>query len=157
MAIAFIGLGSNLGDRQRNLNTALERLGRLASTRILRSSGWIETAPAGGPTQGMFLNGVARIETRLAPQRLLGSLQEIEQTLGRPKIHPPLSPRAIDLDLLTYDQMILQEPDLVLPHPKMQERIFVLAPLSEIAPDWTHPTLKKSAAELLELLVHANR
>ena len=157
MAIAFIGLGSNLGDRQRNLTTALERLGGLASTKLLQSSGWMETTPAGGPAQGMFLNGVARIETELAPQRLLSALQEIEQILGRPKIHPPLSPRVIDLDLLTYDQRILQEPDLILPHPRMHERIFVLSPLSEIAPDWSHPALKKSAAELLEILVHANR
>ena len=157
MAIAFIGLGSNLGDRQKNLTTALERLSRLGSTKIVQSSGWMEAAPAGGPPQGMFLNGVAQIETRLAPQRLLGTLQEIEQNLGRPKAHPPLSARIIDLDLLSYDQRILQEPDLILPHPRMQERIFVLAPLSEIAPDWTHPVLKKSAAELLEILVHGNR
>lgn len=110
----------------------------------------------GGPPQGMYLNGAVEIQTALEPETLLLRLQEIEQLLGRPKRHARWGPRVIDLDLLTYDDKIVQGPDLILPHPHLHTRPFVLAPLAEIAPDWIHPVLNQSAKELLEALVHAN-
>ena len=152
MAVAHIGLGSNLGDREAYLRWAVERLERLPESRLLRTSRWIETVPVGGPVQGMFLNGVAQIETELQPRRLLEHLQEIEQTLGRPAGHARWGPRVIDLDLLSYDDRILEGPDLILPHPRLHERSFVLLPLAEIAPDWKHPRTGKTARELLQTL-----
>ncbi len=157
MARAFVGLGSNLGDRLAHLRSALEQMGAVPGVRVLRVSRWIETAPVGGPPQGTFLNGAAELETELPPERVLEHLLRIEQKLGRPDPHPPLEPRAIDLDLLAYDDRLLETPRLTLPHPRMQERAFVLAPLAQIAPDWRHPRLKKTARELLEHLSVAGR
>ncbi len=150
MATAFIGLGSNLGDRETYLTWALERLGSLPETRLIQASRWIETDPVGGPPQGGFLNGVAEIETGLQPRPLLDFLQQIEQALGRPPERIRWGPRVIDLDLLAYDDLRLQDPELTLPHPRMHARHFVLIPLAEIAPNWRHPELHKTAKELLE-------
>ncbi len=152
MAVAYIGLGSNLGDRKAYLGWGVERLGRLPGTQLVQTSRWIETVPVGGPPQGMFLNGAAQLETKLEPQQLLHQLQELEQTLGRPTAHSPWGPRVIDLDILSYDDLVLEEPGLILPHPRLHERSFVLIPLSEIAPDWKHPRLGKTAREMLQLL-----
>ncbi|MBI3332570.1 MAG: 2-amino-4-hydroxy-6-hydroxymethyldihydropteridine diphosphokinase [Candidatus Omnitrophica bacterium] len=143
MAIAFIGLGSNLGDRPRNLASAIDRLRRLPDTKVVQASGWIKTAPIGGPPQPVFLNGVVQLETGLSPRILFESLQQIERAMGRPHPHPRWGPRVIDLDLLAYGDLILEEPDLVIPHPRMHERPFVLIPLAEIAPAWIHPKLGK--------------
>jgi len=139
MAVAFIGLGSNLGDRAENLRLALEKIGKLPKTRVVKSSTFHETDPVGGPPQGKFLNGVARIETSLKPKDLLERLQLIEEELGRPRERVQWGPRVIDLDLLDYDGLTLNLPGLELPHPRLRKRPFVLIPLAEIAPEWRHP------------------
>ena len=139
MAVAFVALGSNLGRREENLRLAVEKLRALPGTQVVRVSCWIETDPVGGPPQGKFLNGAAELETRLVPRALLAELQKIERELGRPEPHEQWGPRVIDLDLLSYGDLVLDEPGLTLPHPRMQERPFVLIPLAEIAPGWRHP------------------
>ena len=149
MAIAFIGLGSNLGDRENNLNQAVQALATLPQTRVMQVSKWQETEPIGGPPQGKYLNGVVQLETLQNALTLLYDLQDIEHTLGRPKEHAHWGPRIIDLDLLSYDELILQTPALTVPHPRIQERRFVLASLAEIAPNWRHTTLGKTASQLL--------
>lgn len=150
MAVALIGLGSNLGDRHTHLQEALDRLRRLTATELIRISRFHETDPVGGPSQGKFLNAAAHLETGLEPLPLLHRLLEIEQALGRPPGHARWHPRTIDLDLLDYDQQILETSSLTLPHPRLHERGFVLQPLSEIAPGWRHPVLGKSVRELLQ-------
>jgi 2-amino-4-hydroxy-6-hydroxymethyldihydropteridine diphosphokinase len=157
VATAFIALGSNQGDREAYLLWAVERLRQLPRTRVVQSSRWLENPPVGGPPQGMFLNGVVQIETDLAPEELLVHLQAIEDALGRPKERIRWGPRVIDLDLLAYDDLILDTPNLTLPHPRLHERSFVLIPLSELAPHWKHPKLGKTVMELLEALDHAHR
>lgn len=132
MATATLSLGSNLGDRERSLRLALRKIGELPSTRVVKSSTFHETDPVGGPPQGKFLNAAARLETELEPHELLNSLQKIEREMGRPADHERWGPRVIDLDLLTYDNLKLDTPELTLPHPRMQERPFVMIPLDEI-------------------------
>ncbi len=157
IATAFIALGSNLGDRKAYLTWAVERLGQLPDTRVLAISRWMENPPVGGPPQEMFLNGVVQIETTLPPQVLLQHLRRIEIDLGRPSERIRWGPRVIDLDLLTYGDLLLDEPELTLPHPRLHQRHFVLSPLAEIAPDWQHPKLRKTALEMLGELDHAHR
>jgi 2-amino-4-hydroxy-6-hydroxymethyldihydropteridine diphosphokinase len=153
MPHAAIALGSNLGDRHATLVAALHRISGLPTTSLTRSSPFIETAPvvpsgaerAGGP----YLNAVAIVQTDLAPRVLLDALLTIERDLGR--VRAPdnrWGPRTIDLDLLLYDQLILNEPGLVLPHPRLHLRRFVLDPLAHAAPHWVVPTLGRTAAEL---------
>ncbi len=132
MATAYVSLGSNLGDRAENLWVALQKIGELQSTRIVKFSTFHETDPVGGPPQGKFFNAAARLETELEPHELLHGLQKIEREMGRPADHERWGPRVIDLDLLTYDNLVLNTPELTLPHPRMKERDFVLDPLSEI-------------------------
>jgi 2-amino-4-hydroxy-6-hydroxymethyldihydropteridine diphosphokinase len=135
MPRAWIALGSNVGPREANLAFALEELGRSRSVELLRRSSWIETAPVGGPPgQDPYLNGVAEIETTLAPRALLALLQSIERGAGRLRIVRD-GPRTLDLDLLLYEDQRIDSPDLVVPHPRMEERAFVLEPLAELAPE----------------------
>jgi 2-amino-4-hydroxy-6-hydroxymethyldihydropteridine diphosphokinase len=135
MAEVFVALGSNLGDRERNLTAARDALGRDALG-IERVSSIYETEPWGAANQGRYLNQVVRGRTQLAPRALLTTLLEIERALGRDRTHAKrFGPRVIDLDILFFEGAALNEPDLQIPHPRMMERAFVLVPLAEIAPD----------------------
>lgn len=135
MAEVHVALGSNLGDRERNLAAARDALGRGALT-VERASSIYETEPWGAANQGRYLNQAVRGVTNLTPKALLARLLEIERELGRDRSQAErFGPRVIDLDILLYDGVVLNEPDLQIPHPRMMERAFVLVPLAEIAPD----------------------
>ncbi len=149
---AFVGIGSNLGDRERWCRAAGQRLACLPGTRLVQASPLLETAPAEGVEGGAFLNGVAEIETDLSPRQLLQELQAIEAAFGRSTDHPRGAARTIDLDLLLYGNLHLDEPDLIIPHPRMATRRFVLQPLASIAPDARHPLLQLTVSALLCLL-----
>ncbi len=149
---AFVGIGSNLGDRSAHCARATSALGRLPDTVLVRRSPWIETPPQEGVAGGMFLNGVAEVATSLSPRALLEGLQAIEVGMGRPARHGRATARSIDLDILLYGDRRVEEADLVIPHPRMAERRFVLEPLSAIAPGVRHPVLQLTASELLRRL-----
>jgi 2-amino-4-hydroxy-6-hydroxymethyldihydropteridine diphosphokinase len=142
----FLGLGSNVGDRDENLGRGLELLeGR--GFRVTASSAVYETEPVGGPPQGPFLNMVARGETLLTPEELLAACLRTERDLGRVR-DVPLGPRTLDIDVLLYGDLVRDSPDPVLPHPRLHERLFVLVPLAEVGPRALHPRLGLTAAEL---------
>ena len=145
MAI-YIALGSNLGDKENNLKEALRRLTEKGIT-VCRVSGFISTEPYGVADQPDFLNAVAEIETDKSPAELLQILLLTEREMGRKRIRR-WGERNIDLDLLLYDDRIIDLPELKVPHPDMQNRDFVLCPLVQIAPDVMHPVLKKTAGQL---------
>jgi len=134
MQIAYIGLGSNLSGPEIQLQRALLALERLPQSRLLRSSRFYRTPPWGEIAQPEFVNAVAEIETLLAPRVLLDALLAIEHEFGRLRTEQRWGPRIIDLDLLSYADCVMVEPGLQLPHPRMQERAFVLLPLAELAP-----------------------
>ena len=154
MPIAHIGLGSNLGDREQQLNMAVQRIRRLPETTVERISRWRETEPVGGPPQSSYLNGVIQLQTGLEPAALLEHLQRIEGVSGRPASRERWGPRTLDLDLLTYGDRVIDQPHLQVPHPRMHQRAFVLIPLAEIDPRWRHPLLQKSALQLLDNAHH---
>lgn len=145
-ATVYIALGSNLGDRWAYLRAALDRL--RATVQVTAISPVYETAPVGYEQQGSFLNAVIGGTTTSTPQGLLRSLQAIERALGRARPFPN-APRTIDLDLLCYDALVLATPDLTVPHPRLHERAFVLAPLADIAPDLVLPDTGETVAALL--------
>jgi len=150
MTTAYLGLGSNLGDRRRNLEAALEALRAHPQITVSAVSAFLETDPVGGPPgQGKFLNAAAEIETDLAPEALLEELKRIERALGRTP-GPRWGPREIDLDILLYGKEVLETETLVIPHPRMRERRFVLAPLAEIAPAARDPVTGLTIRALLE-------
>ena len=151
MARAHIGLGSNLGDREAAMRAAIEALGKTGGIRVVQVSAFRETAPVGGPPQPAYLNAAAEIETDLRPREILEQLIEIEKDLGRIRAER-CGPRVIDLDLLLCEDTVINEPDLIVPHPRMHERWFVLKPLADIAPDARHPTLDLTVHELLGCL-----
>jgi 2-amino-4-hydroxy-6-hydroxymethyldihydropteridine diphosphokinase len=135
--VAYIGLGSNLGDREENLLAALERLSELG---LVRASSFRETDPVGVTDQPRFLNAAAELETDLSPRDLLVKLLGIERELGRDRAaETRWGPRTIDLDLLLYGDEVLDEPGLTVPHPRLAERRFALEPLQELAPELTLP------------------
>ena len=146
---AYLGLGSNMGDREASLNAAVTRLAGDPSTTILKSSSIYETAPWGFTDQPDFLNCVLEIETRLSPQALLVQAKEVEQEIGRQPSRQ-YGPRLIDVDILLYgsETLHLADPDLQIPHPRMEQRAFVLIPLAELAGELTHPTLYRTISEI---------
>jgi 2-amino-4-hydroxy-6-hydroxymethyldihydropteridine diphosphokinase len=138
MTRAYVGIGSNIGEPRRQLQTALKELSGLPNTRITATSGFYRSAPLGYLDQPEFLNAVVELETGLPPEALLDNLQEIEKTHGRQRPFAG-APRTLDLDLLLYGDAALATPRLTVPHPRMHERAFVLRPLAEIAPEVAIP------------------
>ena len=133
MVICYLALGSNLGDRKKNILAALAKISRLKETKVLEVSCLLENKAVGGtPGQGDYLNAALKIKTNIKPQALLKKLKIIERELGRPKNYRRFAARPIDLDILFYGDLIIATKDLSVPHPRLFERDFVLKPLSEI-------------------------
>ncbi|MCZ6682550.1 MAG: 2-amino-4-hydroxy-6-hydroxymethyldihydropteridine diphosphokinase [Planctomycetota bacterium] len=148
--VAYVGLGSNMGNREKNIAAALNSLESTRGINVTKASALYETEPVGGPPgQDSFINAVVRVETTLTSRRLLAVCLNIEDSLGR-KRSVRWGPRTIDLDLLSFDDEIRASAKLMLPHPHMHTRRFVMEPLAEIAPDFVHPTLEQTAAEILD-------
>ena len=153
----YLGIGSNIGEREIFIKKALEALDRKEGIRVMRVSSFYETEPIGGPPQGAHINAAIAIETDLEPIDLLITLKEIEKELGRKKTVVRNSPRQIDLDILLYGDQKLSEGGLTIPHPNLHERRFVLCPLNEIASMVIHPLFKKTIKELYEDLSEDKR
>lgn len=152
MAIAYLGLGTNIGNKRRNLITAAALLAERAGD-VLALSGFYQTEPWGFRSENLFLNAAVTLETELTPADLLYVTQQIEREMGRAqKSAGSYQDRIIDLDILLYGDRVLETPELVIPHPLMHERKFVLEPLAEIAPLAVHPVLKECITVLNEKL-----
>lgn len=150
--IAAIALGGNVGDRRAHLEAGVKGLERLPGTQLIAVSPFIETAPVGDTDQGAYFNGAAVIRTALSPRELLASLQAIERAQGRDRARERRwGPRTLDLDLLLWGDVVLDEPGLTIPHPRMHEREFVLRPLAQIAPDILVPHRGRVADLLAEI------
>lgn len=151
--LLYLSLGSNIGDREQLLHQAIELIGQRIGV-VLRVSAMLETEPVGFVSEHRFMNMALELETMLKPLEALEATQQIERELGRrhKSIAGVYRDRPIDIDLLLYDMLVLETDRLTLPHPRMHERAFVLAPLAEIAPDVMHPRLKQSIAELYKKL-----
>jgi len=150
MATAFLGLGSNLGNRNENLNKALINIQKRVGD-IISSSSIYETTPCGFSSDNLFLNMVIKVNTSLLPDELLLVNKTIEQSMGRScksSDDSSYEDRAIDLDILFYDSVEMSTPELTIPHPLLHTRLFVLEPMSEIAPEWEHPVLHKTMSIL---------
>jgi len=147
MATAYLGLGANIGNREANLRMALRGLTRMARVESVSS---LYESEAVGPEQPPFYNAVCRIETGLEPESLLRFLKTLEHEIGRRPGGERWGPRPLDLDILLYEERIVEEEDLVVPHPRLAERAFVLVPLAEIAPDEHHPQRIETIAQLAE-------
>lgn len=148
----FLGLGSNLGDRRGYIEKAASMIADVEGVEWKSLSSLLETDPVGGPPQGDYLNAAGELASSLSCRELFGNLQEIEAELGR--VRKVLNgPRTIDLDILLFGDSVIEEGDLVVPHPRMCERSFVLEPLCEIAPGMVHPCEGKTIAQLLEGLL----
>lgn len=145
-----IALGSNLGDSLSIVKDALKILDQTPGITLQAHSSWYKTAPV-GPPQPDYLNGCALLDVQLTPQELLETLLRIEAQFGRVR-EERNGPRTLDLDLLLFDDLILDIPNLQLPHPRMRERAFVLVPLAEIAPNWVEPVSGKAIAQLVQTL-----
>jgi 2-amino-4-hydroxy-6-hydroxymethyldihydropteridine diphosphokinase len=144
----YVGVGSNIGDRKQNFLEALDRLGRLPDTKVIRESSLYESEPL-GDAKDWYVNGVIQIETKFKPDKLLEKFKNIERAMGRKKVKKRWGSRVIDLDILLYNGMIVKKKTLRIPHPEMANRKFVLLPLSEIGPQIVHPELGVTVSELL--------
>ena len=151
MHLAYIGFGSNIGDRLAYIQNAIYALSKAEGITLKKVSSVYETDPVGYETQAQFLNGVAALQTNLPPLSLLHTLKDIEASVGR-QHRIRWGPREIDLDILIYGDLCLHTEQLVIPHPEMHRRRFVLAPLAEITPALVHPVLKESIQALLARL-----
>lgn len=146
---AYIGVGSNVGDRFAHCQAAVDAIARLDQTRLIACSRWFETEPVGEIPQDWFLNGAVAIDTGLGPEDLLSRCRRIERDQGRDRARGvPGGPREVDLDILLYGDHVLNMPDLQIPHPRMAERAFVLVPLHDIAPRAMHPVYHTTVADL---------
>jgi 2-amino-4-hydroxy-6-hydroxymethyldihydropteridine diphosphokinase len=154
--IAYLGLGANLGDPRRQLTEALKRLNGAEELEVTRVSTFYRNPPLGPENQPWYVNAVARVRTRLGPEELLRLLQQVETAMGRVR-GERWGARRLDLDLLLYNGEVIFTPDLVVPHPEMHRRGFVLVPLAEIAPQAWHPVMGKSAGGLLSELDPTDR
>lgn len=158
----FIGIGSNLGDRLGNCEKAILLISKIPGTQTVAQSKWYNTkalTKVPSETQPDYINGIVKIETCLEPHNLLNKLKTIEAQLGRNTSAAKWSPRKIDLDILFYDQIVLDAPNLMIPHPELCKRIFVLKPLCDIEPTLLHPVLNVSVKELYDSIsnTHDNR
>ena len=146
---AYIGIGSNLGDRKANALEAVERVSKLPQTRVVRASSLYESEPL-GDAKTWFVNSVIEIETEFPPEQLLRKLKAIEEAMGRKRVKGKRwGSRIIDLDILLCDQEMVDKRSLKVPHPEMHKRRFVLLPLAELAPQVVHPQLKQTVSALL--------
>ncbi len=150
MKTGYLGLGSNIGNREANLREALERL-ESDGIRVVRRSSLYETEPRDLRDQPWFLNAVVEVETDLFPLQLLAHIQNVERAMGRRRMTPK-GPRNIDIDILFYGRSVINAADLEVPHPRIAQRRFVLEPFSEIAPEFRHPLSGKTAREMLAAL-----
>lgn len=148
---AYLSFGSNLGDKHKNIKDALELIDKSKYNKVLKVSSIIETEPWGYENQDNFLNGVCEIKTLMTPKELIVFLLDIEKELKRERLIK-WGPRTLDLDVIYYDDLISEDDEIILPHPRMEEREFVLAPLNEIAPNKLHPIRKMRTFELLKNL-----
>ena len=154
---AYIGLGTNLGDRELKILAAVAELGRLPETRVTALSPFYETEPVGGVPQENFYNAAARIATPLSPLALLDQLKRIETEVFHRAPSERWGPRSMDLDILLYGDVVLADDRLIIPHPRLAERRFALQPLADIAPSLVHPSLGRTIAELLASLTTTER
>jgi 2-amino-4-hydroxy-6-hydroxymethyldihydropteridine diphosphokinase len=148
MTKAFVGLGSNLGDREEHLRHALNAIRDFPRTELVRVSSYYETEPVGEPGHPHFLNAVALLETELSAGELWWNLRLVERREGRPAARRS-GPRTLDLDLLYFGDALIEEPDLTVPHPRIADRLFVLVPLAELDPEWQDPRLGVRIGQLL--------
>jgi len=144
----YIGIGSNVGNRRENFFEAVERVGKLPDTRVIKESSLYESEPL-GDSKDWYVNGAIEIETKFKPEALLEKFKNIERAMGRKKVKKRWGSRIIDLDILLYDLAVVKKKNLRVPHPEMPSRKFVLIPLSEIAPQVIHPELGVTISELL--------
>lgn len=152
MPVVYLSIGSNLGNRYNNFRFGIDQLAGLVLSSLIKESSLYETEPVGYENQAWFLNAAIKIDTMLKPLDLLGRIKSIEADCGRDFKQIRFGPRTLDLDILFYDDHVINTANLVIPHPRMHERRFVLKPLCDIDPTIVHPVLKKTVARLLEEL-----
>lgn len=150
MAVLYLGIGSNLGDKERHIEAAVNHIEELVGKIVSRSALYV-TEPWGFSSENSFINAVVGVETVLSPRNVLDATKEIERQMGRTRKSSKgrYEDRIIDIDILLYDNWIIEEADLMIPHPLMSQRLFVMEPLCEIAPEFIHPVLRTSIKELL--------
>lgn len=148
MSTVYIGIGSNIGNKKENFEKAIDSLHNDENIEVITVSSFYLTKPVGGPPQEDFLNGIIKIETSLDPKELFEKAKQIEIDLGRKKTLLN-GPRIIDLDILIFGDKVVENEDLIIPHPRMHERLFVLKGLFEIEPELVHPVKKKTIRDLL--------
>lgn len=145
----FLCLGSNMGDRKANLEGALSELEKRGVARVVKISSFYKTAPVDYTDQAWFLNGAARVETELSPLDLLDAVKSVESDMGRDQGGVRFGPRPIDIDIIFYDDLILKDERLEIPHPRMDKRAFVLTPLCDIDSEIIHPEINRNLRDLL--------